>query len=355
MKTKKIDDIKITKLEKSRVEITGSIPKVFFSSFRKKALENINNEVTIDGFRKGKVPESMLVSKVGEMAILEEMSELALSEAYPEIIIGEKIEALGRPEISITKIAAETPLEFKIITTVLPEIKLADYKKIAKIKNNIESEKIEITEKEIGDALLKIRRSRVDHSKHDHSNMTTEEHEKSMDNELPELDQEFISSIGDFKDLNDLKDKIKLSLIKEKEIRNQEKKRISLSDAIIEESKMEVPELLIDSELKRIEAQFSDDIARMGVNLEDYLKHAKKTIDDIRKEWEPHAEKKAMLQLIINKISEIEKIIVNKNEIEEEVKHILAHYKDADRERAYTYAETVIMNEKVYKFLEEQK
>ena len=125
-------DITIKKLEGSRVEITGTVPADVFSSFRSKALQNINDQVTIDGFRKGKVPENILVSKVGEMAVLEEMAELALAKTYPQIIVAEKIDAIGQPEISITKIAAGNPLEFKAVTTVLPEIKLGDYKKIAK-------------------------------------------------------------------------------------------------------------------------------------------------------------------------------------------------------------------------------
>ena len=266
--------MKITKLEKSRVEIVGSMLADEFAKFRHKALENINNEVTIDGFRKGKVPENVLVSKVGDMAILEEMAELALSKIYPEIIIKEKIDAIGRPEISITKLAKDNPLEFKIITSVLPEVKLGDYKKIAK----------EINDKE----------------------------------------------------------------------KDQEKRRIAISDKLIEASKIDIPKILIDSELRRIEAQFNHDIEKMNVKLEDYLNHAKKTIEEIRKEWTPHAEKKARLQLILNEIISLEKIEVEKEKIEEEVKHILEHYKDADREHAYAYAETVLANEKVYQFLENQ-
>lgn len=49
-------DIKIKKLEKSKVEITGSINVADFLTFRKQAIQNINDEVNIDGFRKGKVP-----------------------------------------------------------------------------------------------------------------------------------------------------------------------------------------------------------------------------------------------------------------------------------------------------------
>ncbi len=316
-----MQNIKINKLDKSRVEITGSVSTELFSSFRSKALENINNEITVDGFRKGKIPENILVSKVGEMAILEEMAELALSKAYPEIIIKENIDAIGRPDISITKIALNNPLEFKIVTAVIPEVKMADYKSIASNQPKIGDEKFEVTDAEVEEAIKKIVSSHEDHTGHDHES-------------------------------DDFKKRVKEALLQDKKLQAQEKRRIALSDAILDASSTEIPELLIDSEVRRIEAQFSDDVKRMGVTIEDYLKHAKKTIDDLRQDWRPHAMKKAKLQLILNNIVKNEKLVVDPKEIEEEVKHILAHYKDADKELAYTYAETVLTNEKVYQYLE---
>ncbi len=342
----------VKKLDKSRVEIIGSVPVENFESFRKKALENINNEVTIDGFRKGKVPESTLVSKVGEMTILEEMAELALSEVYPKIVVEEKIDAIGRPEIHITKIATNNPLEFKIVTSVVPEIKLGDYKKISKEESKKKSEVEPVTEKEVDDAILNIRRARADHSGHSHEKISPEEHARLVDASLPEFNDDFVKSLGNFKDISDFKEKIKVMLAEEKVSKEKDKKRIAISDKLIETSAMELPEILVESELRRIESQFSDDIARMSVKLEDYLKHAKKSIEDLKKDWHPHAEKKAKLQLILNKIAEIEKIVVAPEEIEAEVKRIIEHYKDADKERASIYAETVLMNEKVFRFLE---
>src|SRR4051812_22658152 len=189
----------IKKLEHSQVEITSSIPTEHYESFRKKALQNINDEVTIDGFRKGKVPEAILVAKVGEITILEEMAELAISDVYPKIVIEEKIDAISRPQIQITKIAAGNPLEFKIITAVLPEVKLGDYKNAAK---GIESdEKIEVTEKDVDDALINIRKSRVEHSGHQHENLSHADHDKLVMDSLPELTDEFAKSLGDFKDV----------------------------------------------------------------------------------------------------------------------------------------------------------
>ncbi len=99
----------IKKLDKSRVEISGSIPAEVWEKFRAQALKSINQSISIDGFRKGNIPENILISKVGEMAILEEMAELALPKAYVDILIDNKIDAIGKPEIHVTKLAKGNP------------------------------------------------------------------------------------------------------------------------------------------------------------------------------------------------------------------------------------------------------
>lgn len=347
------ENLKITKVSGSKIEITGTVPGVQFESFRKKALENINNEISIDGFRKGKIPENILVSKVGDMTILEEMAELALSVSYPKMVIEEKLDVIGRPEIQITKIAKDNPLEFKIISAVIPEIKLDDYKKIAKEEISKQKGTDPVTERDVDEAILKIRRSRASHD-HNHGEMSEEEHNKMIDSSLQEFNDDFVKSLGDFKDINDFKSKVKEMLEIDRKDQAREKKRISISDKLIETSTIDIPEVLVESENRRIEAQFSEDVSRMGIKMDDYLKHAKKSIDDLRKEWRPHAEKKAKLQLILNEIAKIEKISPDAKEIETEVNHITEHYADADRDRAFIYAETVLTNEKVYSFLESQ-
>jgi trigger factor len=352
-------NIAIKKLDGSRVEITGSIEAKEFESFRKAALKNINESVNIDGFRKGKIPEKTLIAKVGEMPILEEMAELALSKAYPDIVVEHKVDAIGRPEIQITKIAANNPLEFKITTAVIPEVKLADYKKIAKDVNaettKDSDKKSTVTEKDVDEAITRIRKSHAEHNHvHDesHDKLSKEDHDKMVEAAMPALDDAFVTTLGDFKDVADFKDKVQTMLADDKKSQLREKHRIELADKISDATEVIIPEVLINSEVKRIEAQFREDVTRMGVTFEDYLKHAKKTLEEVHKEWRPHAEKKAKLQIVLNKISEAEKLAPTAAEIEEEVKHITDHYKDADKERAYVYAETVLMNEKVFQFLE---
>ena len=345
--------VTINNTGKSQVEVIGSISADTLASYRAKAIKDINESVTIDGFRKGMVPENVLVAKVGEAAILEEMAEMAVSKAYMEIIIDNKLDAIGKPMTQITKLAAGNPLEFKITTAVMPEIKLPDYKKIAAkemAKSTADEEKV--TDKDVEDAILRIRKSHASHEGHDHEKMTPEEHEKAIEAAMPELTDDFVKKLGDFNDIPDFKTKLSAMLAEQKKDVIKDKRRIHIADAIAEATKMELPDIMLDSELHRTEAQFSADIERMGVKLEDYLKHAKKTIEDLRKEWTPHAEKKAKLQLILNAISEAEMIKPEPAEIEEEVNHIVEHYKDADRESAATYAETVLTNEKVFQWLE---
>ncbi len=351
--SKNYENLTIKKLDKSQIEISASIPAKIWEAGRKQALKNINETVSIDGFRKGNVPENILVSKVGEKVINEEMAELALSKAYIDILMDNKIDAIGKPDVQVMKLALGNPLEFKAITAVIPEVKLPDYKSIAKkeVQKDTGSE-IKVEEKDVEEAILKIRKSRASHEGHDHDKMTPEEHEKAIMDSLPEFNDEFVRSLGNFKDIAEFKEKVREMVGQNKKDEAREKLRIRIADAIVDATTADLPEIMIETELDRTQAQFASDIEKMGVKMEDYLKHAKKTIEEIRKDWLPHAEKKAKLQLVLNSIASAEKIVVDPKEIEDEVNHIVEHYKEADRERASVYAETVLTNEKVFAMLE---
>lgn len=351
--------IKVNKLPKSEVEIEGEIDSEIFETYFKKALKNLSENVKLDGFRKGKVPENILLSNIPEIAILEEMANMALNENYPKILESEKIDAISRPEISITKLARKNPLGFKIKTAVLPTIKLGDYKDIAKkaIGGITEIEKnIVVTEKDLEDTIMDIRKSRapkkhVKEAAHNHEHKH-EEHTEPKIEELPEFNDEFVKNLGPFKDLADFKTKLKENIKLEKENQQKEKTRLKIIEDIIEQSDLEIPEILVNLELDKILYRMESDITQMGLKFEDYLKHLNKTKDDLRKEFRNDGEKKAKLALILNEIAKVEKIVADEEQITKEVNAILEHYKDADPERARMHAENVLTNEKIFRFLE---
>jgi FKBP-type peptidyl-prolyl cis-trans isomerase (trigger factor) len=314
----------------------------------------------IDGFRKGKVPENILLSKIPEAQILGEMAEMALSENYPKILEENKIDAIARPEISITKLARNNPLEFKIKTSVMPTIELPDYKQIAKKTTSEitgEEKNLEVTEKEMEDTIMDIRKSRAPkiHMAEAPTEIVEGEKDKEVkEPELPPFDDEYVQALGPFKNVEDFKEKLKENIKLEKGNQFKEKLRLKIVEKIIENSKTEIPEILIDAELDKILYRMESDITQMGLKFEDYLKHLNKTIEDLRKEFRDDAEKKANLSIVLNEIAKLEKIEADETQVANEVVKIIEHYKDADPERAKIYAENVLVNEKVFEFLESQ-
>lgn len=369
--------VSIKKLQKSEVEIEGELETELFENYFSKALKRLGENLKLDGFRKGKIPESVLLSNIPEAQILGEMAEMALGEHYPKILEENKIDAISRPEISITKLARKNPLGFKIKTAVLPEIKLADHKSIAKniISNITDAEKnIEVTEKDLEDTIMDIRKSRAPKKHitspptplklHRASQPSPEKGEgespfpsqgKAGDEvELPEFDDKFVQALGPFKDITDFKTKLKENLKLEKLNLQKEKTRLKIIEKIIDESALDVPELLIEIELDKILYRMESDITQMGLKFEDYLKHLNKTKEVLRGEFRIDAEKKAKLALLLNEIAKVEKIVADEEKVAKEVAAILEHYKEADPERARMHAENVLTNEKIFQFLESQ-
>ncbi len=336
-------DIKTTlkNVSEIEVEITCVIPTDSFEKERSLAIKKIGEGVSIPGFRKGHVPEAMLVQKFGDALILEEMANIAIDRAYPEILKEHKIASIGMPTVKVMKLAKGNPFEFTLTFPVMPEIKLPDYKKIAKEVMAVE-EATTATDDEIIKAtneLLKQFAIKDDAGKE----------------VLPELTLDVAQKFGPFATVEEFTSKIRESINHEKENRARSKKRMMTMDKIADEIKVKLPQVLIDGELHRMMGQFRQDIQQMGMKLEDYLKTIKKSEEGLSKEWLPDAEKRAKIQIALSRIAEAEKLEVLKEDLEKEVAFFLERYKDADHARTTLHLEMILMNEKVFQFLEGQK
>lgn len=343
--------IEIKKLPGSLVEIVGEVDAITFEGYRAHVVEEISKTLEVPGFRKGHVPLNMIPKYVSEMSILEEMAEHALAELYPKLLDEHKIDAIGRPSIGITKIAANNPLGYKITAAVLPEVKLPDYKKIAQAENK-KYEEPKVDEAEVDNALLEIRRMR-----HAQAQTATGETPalKTSDENLPPIDETFLKSLGDFKDEAELRAKIADNLKAEKMHREKEKVRIATLEKLISETPIEVPEILIVGELENLTERLRADVTRMGLTFEGYLQHLAKSEEDFKKELRPDAEKRAKVELIVAEIAKSEKLVPEDKDIEHETAHLIQHQPEADPIRARIYITHMLTNEKVFQMLEEQK
>jgi FKBP-type peptidyl-prolyl cis-trans isomerase (trigger factor) len=333
------------KLDNGTVEIESEIGADELKKEFAFVLNKMVNEAELPGFRKGKAPQKMIQDKVGDLKILEEATFNLIEKAYPSLVETNKIRPVSSPKVEILKLEIDQPVRFKVTVSVLPEFELPDYKEIAARENKkeVKGEDLKATEKEIEDVVLQIRTA----------NQSKEDREAKK--EPPELTDSDVEKLGKFSSVIDLRAKIKENIAKEKENKLRDKKRAATIDNLVSSTKINVPDVLIQSELSRMFSQFSADVERMGLKPELYLKQIKKTEEDLFKEWRLDAEKSAKLQLIIDKIADIEKIQPEESKIEREIEHLMLHYKNADKDKVRSYVETVLTNDMVFLFLESVK
>ena len=366
-------NITIEKKPGSLVVITGELPYADLEIHRGKAVSALSKEVEIDGFRKGHVPEQILLSKIGEMPLITEMAERALSAVYPKLVAEHKLDVIGYPQIGITKIAKDNPLGFTITVAVVPEITLPDYFAIAK-KVNADKASKEVTEEEGKTQINDILRQKVAYERlqkkaqpHDHAHDENCDHEHeheeapiedAKDIPLPELTDEYVKTLGkpgQFENVEDFKTKIREHLTIQKAQDVDSFHRAKITDAVIAETTLELPQVMVDAEINQMFAQMETDLERAQLKVDDYLNHIKKTRDDLKKEWTPSAEKRAKLQLVLNEIAKVEKIEADSSLVDAQTDTLLEQYKDADEKRVRVYVTSVLTNEAVLKKLEETK
>jgi FKBP-type peptidyl-prolyl cis-trans isomerase (trigger factor) len=333
-------------LPESEVELSGEIPYELVEPLEGRALAHLQEELELPGFRKGHVPPDMVRKRVGDAALLEEAVELFMRDFYPALVQTRDIDAVGRPQIRITKLAPGNPVGISVRTTIYPDVVLPkDWRTLS--KDIPEEPAPAVEDKEIDEALEAIRKAQA--KANDPS--ATPQSEVTPEN-LPPIDDAFAQSLGNFTDLADLKSKMRQNLEQEKAQKARDTRRGKIIEKLLEKSTLAVPAIFVESELDKIMAQMRDDISRYGLAFEDYLKRINKTEDDIRTEFREQAKNRAKLQLVLNKIAEEEKVEADKDAVEKELGHAIEHFPDARPELVRIHIETVLRNEKVLQLLE---
>lgn len=335
-------------LPESEVELTGEVPYPSIEEYRTQSLEEISKELDVPGFRKGHVPADIAIKKVGEIAVLEEAVELFVKDFYPELVDLNKLDVVGRPNISITKLAPGNPVGLVVRTALYPEVTLPkDWKKV---QDTVALEPAaEATDEEVAQTIESLRKSRA-------TTPTLTEAEvaegKKAEAVLPEVDDAFAQSLGAFKTVDELKAQIKKGIGEEKIRTAKDARRGKIIDKVLEGTTVAIPRIFIESELDKILNQMREDVSRFGMNFEDYLKQASKTEEGVRNDFEEQAKKRAKLQLTLNKIATDEKIEADKEAVESEMQHALQHFPDANHALLRIHIETVLRNEKTLQQLE---
>jgi len=426
----------IKKLPKSEVEIKVTVQWDGWRKYIEQAVQGISKEIKIAGFRAGKAPRDIVEKKVGANVILEEASQQAIQGTYPDVLEKEKIEAIGQPKAEILKVAEGNELIYKIVTAVVPEVEMKQWREdIKKINKEYKGKKIEITDDDVEKEIIQLAQSRVqlvsvDRKAQDGDSVLidfqvkkqgvpieggssknhplilgkgvfipgfeeniigmqageekefelvfpAEYHDKNLagnpasfsvkletvqERKTPEINDAFVKSLGKFENLAELKKNLKEGITKEKEAELKEKKRGEYIEKLIIAAKAELPEILVQEELRRMLGEFEMQISGMGITFEKYLEQIKKTKEEMEKDWRPQAEKRILAALALEKVAKESEIEVSGEKIEAEINKTLAQYKkikdiekNIDLAKLYNYVKGNLQNEEVFALLEKME
>ena len=132
-------------IETNKMELTLTITAENFETGLATAFEKVRKDVSVEGFRKGKIPRSMFEKKFGVEALYDDALNAVLPTAYGEALDAEGIEPVDYPEWDIQEISKETGVVAVATVWVKPTVELGAYKEleVTKLSEEVTEEDIQ--------------------------------------------------------------------------------------------------------------------------------------------------------------------------------------------------------------------
>ncbi len=347
----------------SLVELSVELTLEEFNEYWQPVFDQALSQIHLKGFRPGQAPREMAKNAVDQEKVFEKAAHEAIKFGLNKIAEENNWTIIDKPQVTID--SHDKSFKYTVKLTLFPEIQLGNYKKIAEKwskKFAGEEKNIAVTEKEVDDSIEWLKNSKaklteanrparngdvieitdITEGKSDKfilgkgnllpglennlenrsmgEEITFSGHkikiDKIFNRELPDLDDNFIKSLGkNFNNLDDLKKSVREGIAKEKEMKERDKNRLKIIEEIVQESKIDIPQVMID----KVEQQFGKE----------------------------GAGKRVAAQLVIYKIVQLENLTPSEEEIRNEMRGI-------DNPKFYDYIYNVLQTRKVFGFLESQ-
>ena len=154
--------------------------------------------------------------------------------------------------------------------------------------------------------------------------------------ELPELDDEFAQDVSEFDTLAEYRESLKKNLEEQKENEAKGTKEDEAIQKIIDKSKMEIPEAMIQTQCETMIDEFAQRIAQSGLTMEQYLQFSGLTIDAMMEQVRPEALSRIQSSLVLEQIAKEENIEVSDEEVDAEIEKMAKSYgMEADKLKEY--------------------
>jgi trigger factor len=325
----------VEKISPTRVKLTVEIPFTEMKPHLDKAYREIASQVSIPGFRKGKVPALVIDQRFGREAVLQEAINSILPKAYSDAIAEAKVVPLGDPQIDVTKLEDNEVVEFSAEVDIRPDFELPDFSTLSvtvdalpdtdkDVDERIEvlrerfatttdveraakdgdSVNIDLTASRDGEVLPNATSQGVSYvigadgmldgldeavtglsageSKLFKSTLVGGEFEgeeaeievkvnKVSERELPEVDDEFAALVSEFDTVDEMRADLAKTVAQYAQYEQINTGRNKVLEALVAATELELPERVLNDEVEARKQQITDQLSRAGLSLERYL------------------------------------------------------------------------------------
>jgi trigger factor len=367
------------------VKLAIEVPFSELEPSLKKAYREIAAQVTIPGFRQGKVPAAVIDQRVGRGAVLNEAVQDAIPGQIVAAVREHEVKGLGRPSVEITEFADGEPLRFTAEIDVRPEITLPDLSGIEVTVDAVQIGDNEIDEQvgslrerfatlktveraaQIGDYVQIDLAATVDGAEVPGGSATNISHEVGSkqllpgldevlvglaagdsatftsqlvggdfagrdadvavtvrtvkEKELPPLDDDFAQLASEFDSLEELRSDLRERLGRVKRVEQLYAARDKALAELVRLAGVPAPEGVVRDEVEQRRQAMTDELERMGASLEEYLGLEGKSVEEVDGELTDAATEGVKVQLLLDTIADQEDIAVSDDEFGHEIVH----------------------------------
>lgn len=326
----------IVKLPKSQIDVQVTMPWVDLQPKWDETFNKFASEVEIPGFRKGQAPVNIV-----EPRILPQVQQEALKQVMPAALIealqGTTYVPIDYPQYNVTAFAKGGELKFTARVTVKPEVKVGNYKVVNAKRPVLKTADSAEIEKIVTDLFTRyqsrqpVQQQSAGQQSSDQAikqgsggtmnfNVATDSRAQSLNSPIAPND-DFAKAMG-ANSLAELKEKIKTDLEAEAKYNNELDYEESILQEVEKITQVDIPEVLIQDELARMLLSLQRNVSDRGLLMEEYLKGQKKTVEQLKAEWRPQAERNVRMELGLSEIARQEGVNISDEELQQEVDKI---------------------------------
>ena len=367
-----------TKGEGNKGTIKFEVPVDVYEKGIDAAFNDVKKQITVPGFRKGKMPKQVFFQMYGEESLYQDALNVVLPDVFADAVAEAGVTTVGQPKIDAESMNKGEAWVLTAEVELAPEIELGEYKgvKVPASDVTVSDEELdaEITRLQEGQAELVLvdapakngdtvvidfvgsvsfipgfEDQLVGAKAEDvvNVNVTFPEEYQAADlagkdalfvvtvhevkaKEVPALDDEFAKDIDEeVETLAELKDKVKARLTTSKEDAAKDAKEDAAIAAVVDNASAEggqIPDSMIHEDVHRQMNQFFASMQQQGISPELYYQITGSSEDDLHKQYEEGAERRVKTNLVLEAIVKAENIKPSADDIAAEVKSLADQY-----------------------------